>query len=150
LLRRRCITLLVLAVPLTGCQSFGSNETIAIVNNSGRQIIVTAGETTVVAFPGRSVETAYPDPDALSGGKVRVETSLCRLQYQLPLESDDYPWKEKANGELALQLESDFKLYAIPPASRAPMRLTSFARLQRGQFPIAPQAMHCGPPDEDE
>jgi hypothetical protein len=142
--------LLVLSLSLAGCESFGSNETIAIVNDSNHQIIVTAGETTTVAFQGRSIEMAYPNPDALSGGRLRIETSLCRLQYQVPLESDDYPWKEKANGELALQLESDFKLYAIPPASRAPLRLSGFARLQHGQFPIAPTAMHCGPSDQDE
>ena len=123
---------------------------MAIVNDSSHQIIVTAGEQTQVAFQGRAVEMPYPNPDAVSGGHIRIETTLCRLDFQVPLDSDDYPWKARANGELALQLETDFKLYAIPPATRVPLRFTSIARLQRGDFPVSATAMHCGRSDEDQ
>jgi hypothetical protein len=141
---------LLLCAPVGGCEMWAQPENVVIVNNSDHQIIVTAGDETVVAFQGKSIELPFPDPDALSGGKIKIETALCRLQYQLPFESDNYPWKEKANGEVALQLESDFKLYAIPPASRLPLRFTSFARLQAGDFPVAAVATRCWQTEQEK
>jgi hypothetical protein len=140
---------LVCGVSLAACEIFEEPGNVVIVNNSSHQIIVTAGEETQVAFQGKSIEMPYPNPDAVSGGLIRIETTLCRLRYQVPLESDDYPWKQHASGELALQLETDFKLYAVPPVTRLPVRLTSVTQLQRGDFPVAPTEMHCGRSDED-
>jgi hypothetical protein len=141
---------LLLSVSLGGCELLAEPENVVIVNNSNHQIIVTAGDETLVAFQGKSIEVPFPDPDALSGGQIKIETALCRLQYQLPFESDYYPWKAKANGEVALQLESDFKLYAIPPASRLPLRFTSFARLQAGDFPVVPIATRCWQTEQEK
>jgi hypothetical protein len=148
--RRLWVLALLLCVPLGGCELWAQPENVVIVNNSDHQIIVTAGDETLVAFQGKSIEVPFPDPDALSGGKIRIETALCRLQYQLPFDSDNYPWKGKASGEVALQLESDFKLYAIPPASRLPLRFTSFSRLQAGDFPVAPVATRCWQTEQEK
>jgi hypothetical protein len=148
--RRPWALALLLCTSLGGCEIWAQPENVVIVNNSNHQIIVNAGDETLVAFQGKSIELPFPDPDALSGGKIEIETALCRLQYQLPFESGNYPWKEKANGEVALQLESDFKLYAIPPASRLPLRFTSFVRLQAGAFPVAPIATRCWQSEQEK
>jgi hypothetical protein len=147
---RAFATGLVCCALVAGCELFEEPGTVAIVNNSSHQVIVTAGAETQVAFQGKALEMPYPDPDALSGGHIHVETTLCRMDFQVPLNSDDYPWKARANGELTLQLETDFKLYAIPPATRLPVQFTAITRLQRGAFPVWPTNLHCGRSDEDQ
>jgi hypothetical protein len=146
---RALLAALLCCAPLAACELFEEPGNVVIVNNSSHQIIVTAGAETQVVFQGRSVEMPYPNPGAFSGGHIRIETTLCQMDFQVPLDSDDYPWKARANGELALQLESDFKLYAIPPADRLPVQFTSISRLQRGAFPVWPTDMHCSRSDED-
>jgi hypothetical protein len=140
---------LLCCASLAACEFFEEPGNVVIVNNSSHQIIVTAGEETQVAFQGKAVEMPYPNPNAVSGGHIRIETTLCRMDFQVPLDSETYPWRVRAAGELALQLETDFRLYAIPPATRSPVQLTSVTRLQRGDFPISPIEMHCGRSDED-
>ena len=133
---------------LAGCETWSFEtpwtvDTVRIINATPQQIIVTAGDEVQVAYAGKLVEFKFPNPEGLSGGEIVVETHTCRFVYQLPYFSETYPWRSVSAGLLALQMEGDYKLYAIRPNAAKPERFTDFSQLQTEEFPVAPDEQDC-------
>jgi hypothetical protein len=137
------ITVVLAGLALAACETPWEADRIALINNSNQQIVLTDGYVSEVVFNKHMTEFAYPNPDGMAGGTLIVETSQCRIEYQVPYVTQDYPWRAISKNRLVLQLESDFKLYAVPPNATAPARFSDFARLQTGDFPVVHDEMRC-------
>ncbi|HEY4114388.1 MAG TPA: hypothetical protein VGM17_10050 [Rhizomicrobium sp.] len=131
---------------LAACEQPFEAETVRLVNDTAQQVIVTAGDDVEVIYAGRAAEFAFPDPEGVNGGELLIETKGCKFIYQLPWPAQDYPWRGISGGLLALQMEGDFKLYAIRPSAGRPERFTDFSKLQTGDFPVAPEQQDCERP----
>jgi len=139
----RPIALFGLLCLLPGCALFETSGKIVLVNDASHQIIVTAGGDTQVAFQGKSIDMPLAD-------ELWIETTTCRLYYRMPVDSDDYPWKVRSSSDFAVQVETNYELYAIPLNRRRPYRLTTITQIQRGDFPVKAAAMSCRPSEDDE
>ena len=133
--------LLGLSTGLPGCQS---RLSVLVINHLQEQISVSVGSDSAVLGPGESAGLPYPDPSGAGRGTLVVALRGCRISYQAPATLDDYPWLSQVNGSVPLQLEADFKLYAVPPRSDGGIPLAEAARLQAGAFPLFPRSRQCG------
>ena len=72
-----------------------------------------------------------------------VSLENCSFTYKLPSSIDKYSKLDNFDGEVLVQLEKDFRLYLIPPASDGVVAIVDAAYLRMVGFSISPNKKHC-------